>query len=542
MIEGGDIQKDITCFHNIYCQKLVLSVKTGYIHFQMNLVHKFKETCAAVLPICAIVLILGTTIVPLGKELLALFCVGSLFLIIGLTIFLTGAELGIVTSGAYVGAHLTRSRKMPLILISGLVIGFLITIAEPDLLVLGNQVETVTKTIPATSMILAVAIGVGIFVAIGLARVLFQIPYRFLLIVGYIAVFALASQVSPVFVAISFDSGGATTGPMTVPFIIALGVGVSAVRGDKNALEDSFGYTGIASIGPILAVVILGFILTGNAGSVVSADTVNAAGTVTTIMHGASVASANSSGIIAQLSRDIPQKARDVFVALSPLYAIILLFQVFFMRLPRELFRRISLGFLYAWIGLILFFVGTEIGFVPTGKALGEALGSLNNKLILIPIGCLLGAVVVCAEPAVWVLTEQVEEVSGGNIRKNVLLMTLALGIALAVGLSMCRVIFGFSIWYLLIPFYSIAIALSFVTPRLFTAIAFDSGGVASGPMASTFLLSFTLGASVAVGGNPATDGFGVIAMIASTPLVAIQLLGLLYHRRETHALKGGEK
>jgi len=499
----------------------------------MNLVHKFKETCAAVLPICAIVLLLGTTIVPLGKELLSLFCVGSFFLIIGLTIFLTGAELGIVTSGAYVGAHLTRSRKMPLILISGLVIGFLITIAEPDLLVLGNQVETVTKTIPATSMILAVAVGVGIFVAIGLARVLFQIPYRLILIAGYIAVFALASQVSPVFVAISFDSGGATTGPMTVPFIIALGVGVSAVRGDKNALEDSFGYTGIASIGPILAVVILGFILAGNAG---------ATGALTIIAHSANSAGANSNGIIAQLSRDIPQNARNVFVALSPLYAIILLFQVFFMRLPRELFRRISLGFLYAWIGLILFFVGTEIGFVPTGKALGEALGALNNKWILIPVGCLLGAVVVCAEPAVWVLTEQVEEVSGGNIRKNVLLMTLALGIALAVGLSMCRVIFGFSIWYLLVPFYSIAIALTFVTPRLFTAIAFDSGGVASGPMASTFLLSFTLGASVAVGGNPATDGFGVIAMIASTPLVAIQLLGLLYHRRETRALKGGEK
>ena len=507
----------------------------------MNLVHKFKETCTAVLPICAIVLLLGTTIVPLGKELLSLFCIGSVFLILGLTIFLTGAELGIVTSGAYMGAHLTRSRKMPLILISGLVIGFLITIAEPDLLVLGNQVETVTKTIPATAMILAVAIGVGIFVAIGLARVLFQIPYRFLLIAGYIAVFALASKVSPVFVAISFDSGGATTGPMTVPFIIALGVGVSAVRGDKNALEDSFGYTGIASIGPILAVVILGFILAGNGGDAVSAGAAGMVNAVSSV-NATDTVNAAHSGILAQLSHSIPQKARDVFVALSPLYAIILLFQIFFLKLPRELFRRISLGFLYAWIGLILFFVGTEIGFVPAGKAMGEALGALKNKWVLIPVGCLLGAVVVCAEPAVWVLTEQVEEVSGGNIRKNVLLLTLALGIALAVGLSMCRVIFGFSIWYLLIPFYTIALALTFVTPRLFTAIAFDSGGVASGPMASTFLLSFTLGASAAVGGNPATDGFGVIAMIASTPLVAIQILGLLYHRRETHALKGGEK
>ena len=509
----------------------------------MNLVHKFKETCTAVLPICAIVLLLGTTIVPLGKELLSLFCIGSVFLILGLTIFLTGAELGIVTSGAYMGAHLTRSRKMPLILISGLVIGFLITIAEPDLLVLGNQVETVTKTIPATAMILAVAIGVGIFVAIGLARVLFQIPYRFLLIAGYIAVFALASKVSPVFVAISFDSGGANHRTYDRSL-------------HHRARRRSLGRTRRQER-PRGQLRLHRHRLhrpdTGSRDSgIYSRGEWRRRSKCRSSRHGEcrklsechrhSECCALRYPRIRQLSHSIPQKARDVFVALSPLYAIILLFQIFFLKLPRELFRRISLGFLYAWIGLILFFVGTEIGFVPAGKAMGEALGALKNKWVLIPVGCLLGAVVVCAEPAVWVLTEQVEEVSGGNIRKNVLLLTLALGIALAVGLSMCRVIFGFSIWYLLIPFYTIALALTFVTPRLFTAIAFDSGGVASGPMASTFLLSFTLGASAAVGGNPATDGFGVIAMIASTPLVAIQILGLLYHRRETHALKGGEK
>jgi hypothetical protein len=515
----------------------------------MNLIHKLKETCTAVLPICAIVLLLGTTIAPLGAAVIVPFCVGSVFLILGLSIFLTGADLGIVPAGTYMGAKLTRSRIMPLILGTGLLIGFLITIAEPDLLVLGNQVEAVTggidsiPTIPGMTMVIAVAIGVGVFVAIGLARTLFQIPYRIVLIAGYAIAFALASQVSNVFVAIAFDSGGATTGPMTVPFIIALGVGVAAVRGDKAATEDSFGYTGIASIGPILAVAILGFILTAQAGTPpVTAGTelanagTNALASAAGTELAAHAASTNPLAVIAEAFALIPEKARDVFTALSPLFAIIVAFQFFLLKLPPRLFRRVALGFFYAYLGLVFFFVGTELAFVPAGNALGAAIGALPYKWILIPIGVALGAVVVCAEPAVWVLTEQVEEVSGGNIRKRTLLGALAIGVAISVGLSMCRVLWGFSIWYLLVPFYALAIALTFFTPKLFTAIAYDSGGVASGPMASTFILSLTLGASVAAGGNPATDGFGVIAMIAATPLVAIQILGILYHRREVRA------
>ena len=373
-------------------------------------------------------------------------------------------------------------------------------------------------------MVIVVALGVGIFVALGLARVLFQVPFQIVTIVGYILVFALASRVSPIFVAISFDSGGATTGPMTVPFIIALGVGVAAVRGDKSAIDDSFGYTGIASIGPILAVTILGFRLTGKSGGLVPlADS------------GATEAAA---GIFSRCIHLLPEVARDVFIALSPLYAIILAFQVFLLKLPPQQFKRVSLGFLYAYIGLVVFFIGTDTVFVPAGKALGAALGMLSWNWILIPIGCLLGAVVVCAEPAVWILTEQVEEISGGNIRKPVMLGALAIGVAVSVGLSMCRVLWGFSIWYLLVPFYAAALLLTFCTPKLFTAIAFDSGGVASGPMASTFILSLTLGASVSTGGNPATDGFGGIAMIAATPLVTIQILGWLFSKREHRVIE----
>lgn len=509
----------------------------------MNFTDKLKETGIAVLPVTAIVFALALTVAPIDPSLLVSFAAGSLLVILGLAIFLAGAELGLMPAGSFLGGALTGTRKLPLILGAGFFLGFLVTIAEPDLLVLGRQAELVTGTIPAKAIVVTVALGIGLFVALGLARTIFQIPFRLVVILGYILVFALASRVDPVFVAVAFDSGGATTGPMTVPFIIALGVGVAGVRGDgdKTTIEDSFGYTGIASIGPILSVTILGFLLSGNgdvarsAAQVAAAQVPAASGTAASGSFAAATAP-----LLAGYAHELPLIMGTVSAALAPLLAILALFQIFLLRLPPRQMRRIVTGFVYAWLGLVLFFLGTDTGFIPVGKALGAALGALRFNWILVPLGCVIGAVVVCAEPAVWVLTEQVEEVSGGNIRKPVLLAALAIGVAVSVGLSMWRVLAGFSIWYLLAPLYAAALALTFITPKLFTAIAFDSGGVASGPMASTFILSLTLGASQGSGGNPATDAFGLIAMIAVTPLVSIQILGGLFARSEKHAL-GGE-
>lgn len=498
----------------------------------MNFILKLKETLFAVLPITIIVYILAFTVAPLEQGMLVNFTAGSLLVILGLSVFLTGADIGFMPAGSFLGAALTRTRKLPLILGAGFVVGLLITIAEPDLLILGRQAETVTGTIPASAMVVAVAFGIAAFLALALARTVLQIPFRLVVILGYLIVFALASRVAPVFVAIAFDSGGATTGPMTVPFIISLGVGVAAVRGDKAAIDDSFGFTGIASIGPILAVTILGFMLTGpghDFGAIAGVSNPETGEIAQLPLP-----------LLAQYAHELPLILRNVAVALAPLVGALILFQIFLLKLPPKQVQRLMVGFIYTYIGLVLFFLGTDTAFIPTGKALGEALGGLSFNRILIPIGCLLGAVVVCVEPAIWVLTEQVEEVSGGNIRKPVLLTALALGVAVSVGLSMWRVLDGFSVWYLLIPFYALALALTFVTPKLFTAIAFDSGGVASGPMSSTFILSLTLGASQAAGGNPATDAFGLIAMVAVTPLVSIQILGWLFTRREEHLLKGG--
>ncbi|HPO02283.1 MAG TPA: DUF1538 domain-containing protein [Treponemataceae bacterium] len=494
----------------------------------MNLLKTLRETALAVLPVCAIVCILAFTIAPLETALIGEFLFGSSLVITGLSFFLNGAELGIIPAGSYLGAALTRSRKILLILGSGFVIGFFITIAEPDLHILGSQVQEISEGITANSLILSISLGIAVFLLLALARVVFHISFRFLIIAGYAAVFAAASRITPEFVAVAFDSGGATTGPMTVPFIIALGIGVSAVREDKSALEDSFGFTGIASIGPILAVALLGLLRAPQKAALAAETALSVA--------------VETPGFFAELLHRIPETAAHVFLALAPIACIILLFQIFFMKLPPKQTRKIAFGFFYAWLGLVFFFTGTETAFVPAGRAIGSILGASESSWILIPLGCLLGAIVVCAEPAIWVLTEQVEEISAGNIRKPVLLTALALGVAAAVGLSMFRILEGFSIWLLLLPFYGTALGLTFVTPRLFTAIAFDSGGVASGPMASTFILSLAIGAASSSGGNPGTDGFGVIALIAATPLVTIQLLGILYQRSEDRVLAAGQK
>lgn len=521
----------------------------------MNFTHKLKETSLAVLPIAALVIALSVTIAPLSRETFFAFVPGTGLIILGLSFFLAGTDLGILPAGSFIGSAITRSRKLTLILGTGLVVGFFITIAEPDLAVLGAQVEETTGYIRSWPLILSIAAGVGIFVSLALARAVFQVPFRVVVIAGYALVFALGSRVNPALAAIAFDSGGATTGPMTVPFIIALGVGVASVRIDKSSGEDSFGFTGIASIGPIAAVAILALSISGSD----SAGVVRpATATATAIAESAAEAlhtlpdaqpifsdapqsllsaiSSSLSRLCTRYAHETPIVAQRVLLALAPVAVLLSLFQLFLLKLPPQQIRRIAFGFVYTFIGLVLFFVGTDTAFLPAGRELGFALARIGNGWPLIPVALALGATIVCAEPAIWILTEQVEEVSGGNIRRAALLAALACGIAVAVALSMWRILSGFSVWYLLIPSYAAAIALTFASPRLFTAIAFDSGGVASGPMASTFVLAMALGAASAQGASNAENAFGLIAMIAVTPLISIQVLGWMFSSRERAA------
>ena len=484
--------------------------------YRSKLNEKLQESLAAVLPILAIVLILSFTIAPLPTSVLMAFLFGAVLLVVGMMFFSLGAELAMSPMGERVGACITKTRRVGIMLTLGFLLGFLITISEPDLQVLANQVQAV----PNMVLIVTVAVGVGLFLCFAMLRMLLSVPLNTMLVGFYIVVFVLAMFVPKDFLAVAFDSGGVTTGPMTVPFIMAMGVGVSAIRSDKHSANDSFGLVALCSIGPILAVLILSLIFRPDGGS------------YTAVV----IPEIGDSAALWQLFFvAFPTYFKEIAVSLLPIAAFFAVFDLVSLHLERKQLIRIGAGLAYTYLGLVIFLTGVNVGFMPAGNYLGSVIAGLSCNWIIIPIGMLIGYFIVMAEPAVYVLMRQVEELTDGAIPGSAMKHSLSIGVAVSVGLAMIRVLTGISIFYLLVPGYAVAIALSFFVPKLFTAIAFDSGGVASGPMATTFLLPFAMGACSAVGGNIVTDAFGVVAMVAMTPLITIQGLGLIYRLRTKH-------
>lgn len=484
-----------------------------------KLKEKFKEALTAVLPIIAIVLVLSFTIAPITPSILLCFLMGALLVMAGMMFFTLGAEMSMTPMGEKVGAKMTQSKKVWLIIGLSFVLGMIITISEPDLQVLASQVPSV----PNMTLILAVAVGVGVFLVIAMLRMLFGVPLRNLLVFFYIIVFVLVFFVPSDFRAVAFDSGGVTTGPMTVPFIMALGVGISAIRNDKHAADDSFGLVSLCSIGPILAVLILGMIYkpTESNYSVSQIPQVE-----------------DSVELWEMFAHGIPEYMKEIAVSLLPIIVFFGLFQIFALHLSNRSLAKILVGLVYTYIGLVLFLTGANVGFMPAGSYLGKVLAANEFKFLLIPLGALIGYFIVKAEPAVYVLNSQVEEITDGAISAGAMGISLSVGVAVSVALAMIRVLTGLPVLYFLIPGYIFAIVLSFFVPKIFSAIAFDSGGVASGPMTATFLLPLAQGACVAVGGNLVADSFGVVAMVAMTPLITIQMLGLVYQLKQRFGKK----
>lgn len=477
-----------------------------------KLLTKIKESVSSVLPIAAIVLILHFTLSPVPPGTLALFLAGTILLILGMGFFTLGADISMMPMGEQIGAQLTKSKRIGLLTVCCFAIGILITIAEPDLQVLANQVPSV----PNMALILSVALGVGIFLVISLLRILFQLKLFWLLILFYAAVFLMAAFTAPGYLAVAFDSGGVTTGPITVPFILALGIGLSSVRGGKSSHDDSFGLVALCSIGPIMAVMIMGLFFDPSIGAYAT-ESIEITGFIS-VMHA--------------LEYGILEYAKDVAVALSPIILFFIIFQLAALKLPKAQLIKLAVGLVYTYVGLVIFLTGVNVGFLPVGQLIGSKIGGSAFNWILIPLGMVMGFFIVAAEPAVHVLNHQVEYITGGSISKKAMLASLSLGVAVSIGLSMVRILTGISIWWFLIPGYAIALILTFFVPPIFTGIAFDSGGVASGPMTAAFLLPFAMGVCEGVGGNIMTDAFGIVAMVAMTPLIAIQIMGVIYRAK----------
>lgn len=475
-----------------------------------QLTEKFREAVASVLPITLIVTIVCFSFVPVTTDLMLSFLIGSVLLIVGMALFTLGSEVSMTQIGTHMGAKLTKSRKLWLILTVSFLLGVAITVAEPDLQVLAANVPNIDTTV----LIITVSVGVGIFLLLSMLRILLVIPLRWMLLVFYALIFILAALVDKDFLAVAFDSGGVTTGPMTVPFIMALGVGVSSIRSDSHAQTDSFGLVALCSIGPILAVMLLGFIYRG------SAD-----GTAAMVLSNYQDTVELGHNYIASL----PAYLKEVVIALLPIVAFFLVFQVVSLRLRRLPFMRILVGLVWTCIGLVLFLTGVNVGFSSLGYILGERLAAPGLRYWLIPLAMLMGWFIINAEPAVHVLNKQVEELSAGAISARAMGVSLSIAVSSAMGLGMVRVLTGVSILWFVMPGYVLALAMAFFVPQTFTAIAFDSGGVASGPLTATFMLPFAMGACTAMGGNIMTDAFGIVALVAMMPLITVQAMGVVY-------------
>ena len=475
-----------------------------------QLKEKIMESLAAVLPITGIVLALSIFLVPLDVGTMMMFLVGAVLLIFGMGMFQLGAEMSMSPLGEGIGVQMSKTKQLWLTALISLAMGVIITIAEPDLQVLAEQVPAV----PNFTLVITVAIGVGIFLALAVLRILLKIDLSWLLMGLYLGLLCLSFFVPDSFLAVAFDSGGVTTGPITVPFIMAFGVGLSSVRSDKNSSSDSFGLVALSSVGPILAVMLLGCFFNPGDAAYESARVPN----VGTMMD-----------VSSEFTKGFPRYLEEVIISLLPIIAVFVLFQLLSRRYHNRQIFKVAFGFVYTYLGLVLFLCGVNVGFAPVGTMLGRELAATSQKWVLVPIGMLIGYFIVKAEPAIQILNKQVQSVTNGAVSAKAMNRCLQIGVAVSLGLSMTRILLGIPIQFIVIPGYIIALVMSQFVPKIFVGIAFDSGGVASGPMTSTFLLPLCIGACEMLGGNIMTDAFGADALVALTPLISVQIMGISY-------------
>lgn len=485
----------------------------------ISILEKVKEVLISILPIFIVVLILNFTVTPLSTHILAKFIIGTLLMIIGMPLFLLGIDISISPIGEQISGVLTKSNKLWVVLLGGGIFGFIVSVAEPDLHILAGQVNAVTNGhFNSDLMILMVSVGIGIMVSLGIFRILKNIRLNRFMTVVYLIVLGLGVFTQPDFLAIAFDASGSTTGSVSVPFILALSVGISGMtRSNEKEENDGFGMLGIASTGAIIAVMIQG-LLTGTGamdGSLPETEIV-------------------TGSVLRSILNSIPEYARETLTALLPILFIFLMLNIIWIKLPLKRLKRILIGSVYTYIGLVLFLTGVNTGFIEASSQVGYQLAALEKPWLLVLVGMLFGIITIPAEPSVHVLTRQIEDETAGSIKANTVMITLCLGVAVAVGLSIFRILIPeLKLWHILLPGMVIAIILSFVVPDIFVGIAYDSGGVAAGTMTAAFILPYAQGAAeFNPGASIVQDGFGVIALVALTPLIALQLLGLIYKLR----------
>lgn len=503
---------------------------------QNRYVSALISSSLSIVPMIAIVLLLhfsGLASITNGVALdnIWLILAGMVVLIIGLALFQIGASGSISKVGEYMGSSLSKQKNIFVVVLFAFTLGVLITCSEPSILIVSKQVTIVPNNELLNTVILVggIAIGVGAFVVIGILRIVQHKSLKICYLLFYcltfmlIAIIAMDPEKSKLLPFI-FDSGGVTTGSATVPFILALGAGVAAVRGGKNAKNDSFGLVGVASIGPILSTALL--IMFQSSIPIYNAS-----------------AATDSSIVMKFLNALLPIGGTlgsmvEVFIAIAPILIIFFIYNFLYIKLPKSKILKLLVGFAFAYVGLTLFLAAANAAMTPIGSLVGQNLAKQSDAVIII-ISFVVGLVTILCEPAVLILTKQIENMSDGNIRKPVVLLALSLGVGVAIALAATRALYGFSILYYVIPGYAICLVLMFFCPDIYTAMAFDSGGTASGPMAASFILPMIIGIVIDKEGASKVyeNGFGVVALIALIPIIAIQILGVVQNIKTKRAL-----
>ncbi len=458
---------------------------------------KFKESVLSILPITLIVVLLALTLNPLPVETLVSFVIACALLVVGMSLFTLGADTAMFPIGQHMGSYLSKKNKPFLMIVITFLLGIVITIAEPDLTVLANQVSSVDHWV----FIVTVAVGVGAFLVLGLLRILFKLKFNILISISYILIFLMVIFVQQGIIPVSFDSGSVTTGPISVPFIMAFGVGLASARAGSK--DDSFGLIGFASAGPILAVMLLMWILG---------------------VGDASPATSQNLGFL----EAIPIYLKDVAIVILPIAVFFAIFQIFALKLPKKQILKIIFGLVYTYVGIVIFLIGVNVGFLPVGKLIGSGLAE-NYSGLLVPICAVIGFCMAMVEPAVQVLAKQIGEITNGLVKRKTMLICISTGVAIALALCAIRVLTHISILWILVPAYLLAIVLGFVAPKLFVGMAFDSGGVATGAMATTFAMPLMLGACTSLGGNVMLEAFGTLAFCAIAPILVVLIFGVIF-------------
>lgn len=483
----------------------------------MEAIRKLREVGLSILPVLVLVTLFHWFVAPFPDGMLSAFLIGGVLIILGLSLFLLGTDIGLVPIGERIGSAVTRKKRLSLLMFTAFVVGMAVVFAEPNISILVEQLSFVAPSLSPLSLVFSIALGVGFFLMLAMVRVVLHISLKWVYAVSYMVLLLLTLFSDPAMLGIAFDSGGAATGPLAVPFIIALGVGIAHVQKQQRD-ADNFGYVSLALIGPTMALLLL------------------------SLIGGESQLGGGAAQEAPQLRTFISlvyPSTQQVLSSLVPLVLVCILYQIVLVRMPIRQLLRMAFGLVYASIGLILFFIGVNGGFIPAGYQIGFQIGQLNKQFLLLA-GFVLGAVTVLSEPSVAVLIDQVNEITQGHLRKRVMLSALAIGVGVSGFLAMFRIIHSLPIWYFLVPVYGIAVFFSFRVPDLFVGLSFDSGSVSSGPLASTFILSFAIGASASVGGDAVRDAFGIIIFVSMTPVVVVQMLGLFYKRKQGKLKRGG--